>query len=156
MRDSAGKMGMVAWAYAPIDTGDDRSTVMPRVRRNANPLAVVETQVSRMQDALANLKLEIARLLRMQERSVPREARQAPKTLREARQIAERQFLLEIGEQCGWNRAKMARTLKIDRKSLYRHMQQLDMLAAHPAMSAPARRPASKAGPAPKAWRRRP
>jgi len=117
---------------------------MPRVRRTANLLAVVEAQISRMQEALGKLQVEIARLSRMQARSQPQAAGQAALTLREARQAAEREFILDVGERCGWNRTQMARTLRLDRKSLYRRMQTYGMVAAHPAPSGPPPRKAAK------------
>ncbi len=128
---------------------------MPRVRRTANPLAVVEAQIGRMQQALGKLQVEIARLRRMQARSQPQSAGQTPLTLRDARQAAEHEFILEVGERCGWNRTQMVRTLRLDRKSLYRRMQTYGMVAAHPAPSGPPPRKATMlARPQPQAGRR--
>ena len=55
----------------PIDVGDERKRPpMPRTRRSASALAVVQAQISRMQAALAKLQVEIARLRRMQLRNL--------------------------------------------------------------------------------------
>lgn len=106
---------------------------MPRSSRSAGTLAAAAVQIGRMQQALTRLQGEIAKLIRTQERDRPRDAARRPATLRAALQAAEQQAILEVGEECGWNRTRMARALKVDRKSLYRKMQAYDLVDAHPA-----------------------
>jgi len=117
---------------------------MPKARRTDYSLVVVEAEMGRMQQTLAKLQGEVARLLRLQERNRERRPGEAPKTLQEALEEAERQYLLEVGQECGWSRTRMARVLKLDRKSLYRRMHKYGLAEAHPVSAGPPPRKVSR------------
>lgn len=117
---------------------------MPRARRGEYSLAVVESEMGRMQQALAKLQTEVARLVRVHGRERARRPGEAPKTLAAALAEAEHQHLLEVGQECGWSRSRMARVLEIDRKSLYRRLHAYGLAEAHPAAGGPSPRQVSR------------